>query len=288
MELNETKIFIPKGNLKIPRRNMPQVAASHLGDLFKWLKTQGVQVRKVNKPGASLKPIQKEISVQAVERLLKTADPKLNKPFLITKDGFILDGHHRWLALLQRDRKIVIPVFQINLKAKDALRILREYPRVLFKDTNNAEYNTPDNNLKLEDLEIAMSEQERFASDLQEHLEDIDPDIMTGTEYALIVEDALNNMIGAPLPEIDDSVGSFKDFITEARKKKFSDPKERILVRGFGSVRVGDLEKMVETRMKDVDKFRKNKDWRSVLATIQNTAIIPLLESLKEIQDANE
>jgi len=59
MELNETNIFIPKGNLKIPRRNMPQVDQKNLGDLFKWLKSQGVQVRRVRKPGAKLKPIQK-------------------------------------------------------------------------------------------------------------------------------------------------------------------------------------------------------------------------------------
>jgi len=207
---------------------------------------------------------------------------------LVTKDGFILDGHHRWLALLQIDKKVTIQAFELNLKAREALRILREYPRVLYKDKNNAEYNIPDPNLKLENVDMAMTEQERFITDLQEHLEGIDPDVMDGSEYALIVQNALNDMLGAPPLEEDNSIGSFKDFVTEARKKKFTDPKERFPVRGFGMVRVGELEKMFENRMKDVERFRKKKDWRNVLFTVQNTAFIPLLEGLKSVQDANE
>jgi len=289
MSLNESKIFIPKGNLKIPRRNMPQVDSKHFTHLLKWLKSQGVSVRQSKAQGIKLKPIQKEINIQAVEQLMKTNDPKLRKPFLITKDGFILDGHHRWLALLQSDRKIIVDAIQINLKVKDALRILREYPRVTFKDKNNAEYNIPDPNLKLETTEMPITESERFVVTLREHLEGIDPDILDGNEYALIVQEALTEIsAGVVLNEEETPIGDFKEFFTEAKKKRFKDPKERVVVRGFGSVRVGDLEKMIETRMKEVDTFRKKKDWRNVRHLITNTAILPLLDVLKEVQDAND
>lgn len=289
MAINENQIFVPKGNLKIPRRNMPQVDEKNFGDFFKWLRTEGIQVRRVRVPGAKLKPIQKEISQQAVQQLAKSNSPKLKKPFLISKDGFILDGHHRWLAMLQIDRKVTVEAFQVGLKARDAMDVLRAYPRVLFKDKNNAEYNRPDPNMKLENADMPMTEQERLIAELNEWMKGIDPSCMDGMEYALLIKEALQDMLGDTTGVEDpESYGSFKNFVTEARKDKFGDPKMRVQVRGFGMVRIGDLTKMAESRWKEMDKFRKNGDWRSVRALINNGALLPLLDVLKEIQDANE
>ena len=44
-ELFETTIFIPQGNLNIPRRNMPQVAEEHQKEYFEYLKDHGAEVK---------------------------------------------------------------------------------------------------------------------------------------------------------------------------------------------------------------------------------------------------
>lgn len=288
MNLYENQIFVPQGNMNIPRRNMPQVDKAHFADMLVWLKSQGVSVRRVKTKAIKLKPVQKEINLQAVEQLVKSKDPKLSKPFLITRDGFILDGHHRWLALLNIDRGASIDAFELSMPAKDALAILREYPRSLYKDARNAEYNQPDHGLKLEGDEMPMTEKERFMAELQESLRGIDPSIMSGDEYAAIVTETIEDLVHPGKLANEKKYSSFREFVNEAKSKRFDDPNERIQIRGFGVVTVGIVEKMLEDRLKEVDKFRQKKDWRSVRALIQNTAIMPLLDALKEIQDANE
>lgn len=287
MELNERDIFVPKGNLNIPRRNMPQIDKAHFPDLFVWLQKQGAGVRRTKIRADTLKPIQKEINIQAVDKLIKTKDPKLKKPFLVSKDGYIIDGHHRWLALLNIDPKTTITAFEIGAGVQQSLDLLRKYPRTLYKDPHNAEYNKPDHNLRMEQTDMPLTEKERLVAELKETLRGIDPALMSGAEYAMVVESAMGELIN-PLSATSAESGSFKDFVAEAKMAKYSDPEEKLQIRGFGVVKVGELERMLESRMAEVDKFIKRKDWRNVRALIMNTAIMPMLDALKMIQDARD
>lgn len=140
-------VFIPSGNLNIDRRNMPQIAESDYKDFFEWLGQQKIFVVARKVPASGLKPIQKKISMDAVQRFIDDKHPKLDKPLLTSKDGYCLDGHHRWLAKLNIDPNSKVSVFEIQAPAKKALSVLREYPRVMFRDDNNVEYKQPDHTI---------------------------------------------------------------------------------------------------------------------------------------------
>ena len=45
---------------------------------------------------------------------------------MVSKDGYVIDGHHRWLAHYNLDRKM--PVIEINLDIEDALDKMHEFP----------------------------------------------------------------------------------------------------------------------------------------------------------------
>ena len=146
-ELNEAEIFIPKGNLGISRRDMPQIEEKDLPALIKWLKEKKVNVSRGKFPAKNLKPIQKDINIDIVKILAGDNAPKrmnIHKPVLLTKkDNYIIDGHHRWLALLERDRDSKVDAFQIDMKARDFLNLVMEFPSVVYKDPSRKVFDKP-------------------------------------------------------------------------------------------------------------------------------------------------
>lgn len=142
------KIFIPSGNMGIPRRNMPQIEDADQEDFIDFLADNGVRVSKIKIQAKKIKPIQKEIRADVVQKLLKDNSPKLIKPVIISKDHYLLDGHHRWLAVLQDDKDVEVQALQANLNMRQLLELSQKFSKVIYKDTRNKEYNSIDPSLK--------------------------------------------------------------------------------------------------------------------------------------------
>ena len=143
-EYDQSDIFIPKGNLGVERRDMPQVEEKDLPAFVKWLKTQGVGVKLGEVSAKTLKPIQKEIRSDVVKDLASKNSPKLNKPVLLTKkDNYIIDGHHRWLGKLEQDKNANVNAYQIDMKIKDFLNLAMKSDLVRYKDTSNNIFSQP-------------------------------------------------------------------------------------------------------------------------------------------------
>jgi len=143
-EFDSSDIFIPKGNLGIERRDMPQVEEKNLVEFVKWLKAQGVAVKLGKVSAKTLKPIQKEIRSDQVKDMAAKDSPKLKKPVLIAKkDNYIIDGHHRWLGRLEQDKNADVDAYQIDMKIKDFLNLAMKSSLVVYKDTSNKVYDQP-------------------------------------------------------------------------------------------------------------------------------------------------
>lgn len=142
-------IFVPKGNLGIPRRNMPQIEDSDQKEFFSYMKKNGGGVSKEKIKATLIKPIQKEIRADIVKQLVKKDSKKLQKPLIVSKDNFLLDGHHRWLALLNIDKDIEVQVVKIGLPMKKLLDLARKFPKVVYKDVNNKQFDDIDPKLKV-------------------------------------------------------------------------------------------------------------------------------------------
>ena len=131
--LSELQISIPKGNLNVPRNKMPQIKSTDVPEFITFLKDRGIKVDKKDMPVSNIKPTQKDINKEKVVALSTVKASNLKKPVIISKDFHLLDGHHRWLALLNQDPKNTIPANIVNVDIKSLLNLARDFPKTTFK-----------------------------------------------------------------------------------------------------------------------------------------------------------
>jgi hypothetical protein len=130
-------IYVPQNNLNIPREEMPQISDANKMDFVDWLEGQGIIVQYIDVPVALLRSVQDTIDLKKVQHLADTMpDVAMKKAVIISKDNYILDGHHRWLAILNRDPHQVIEAYRVNLPIKELLAITKNYRQTFYKPTS--------------------------------------------------------------------------------------------------------------------------------------------------------
>lgn len=131
MKIKELKIDKPvDDNWGIPRSQMPQIQTNDYPAFLDYLDSHGVNFVKDTVPAHSLKPIQGEFSDKGVEKAL--AKRKLDKPCIVSSDGHIIDGHHRWLAALNTKQNV--SVYRADIPAHDLLKLVNDFPKVYYKN----------------------------------------------------------------------------------------------------------------------------------------------------------
>jgi hypothetical protein len=96
--------------LQIPRHKLPQIRAVDQPELIEWLKGSGVGVTTGSVDPASLIPVQSQVSPAKIDKMI--ADDKAGlfdiaeKPVLVSRDGYLVDGHHRAIASAANGKQI--------------------------------------------------------------------------------------------------------------------------------------------------------------------------------------
>lgn len=145
------RLYIPPGNLNLPRRNMPQVLQKDFEHYLDWLKQEGVGIEETEVNGASLSPSQLDINEDKVRQLIIDNADNLNDPIIVSNDGYVIDGHHRFLAILNKSlNKHYVPInaYKMDLPIHELIKITMKYPRVKFRDVDNNFYDRPDKSVK--------------------------------------------------------------------------------------------------------------------------------------------
>lgn len=107
----------------VPRERMPQVDAADLPALFAFVERRGVAVSRCT---ASPRLFHARQRID-MERVVDMDDALLAKPVLTSRDYYILDGNHRWMAhVLSRTK---MSVMKIDLAFDDALDLLFAFPK---------------------------------------------------------------------------------------------------------------------------------------------------------------
>lgn len=149
------------GNKEIPRSEMPQLIgqpedsskASKLSkndegqvnaeELFKkQLKKDGHKINVKNIDVTKLKATQNQLvgsKIAGMLHALKTKPAKevkgIRAPIFVSKDGYILDGHHRWAALVGLDLydgkgpSVKMDVMQVDMNIKDLLKYTNDFTK---------------------------------------------------------------------------------------------------------------------------------------------------------------
>lgn len=125
-----------KGNLGIPRSKMPQIRPHAMPSFLEWIAEHDIQVKRTTKRVRDLRATQLEIDPGMIERILADGLDAIlgKKPMLASEDGFILDGHHRWAALLVRDPDARVGLLEFQTPVRNLLKLAWSFPGVEFSD----------------------------------------------------------------------------------------------------------------------------------------------------------
>jgi hypothetical protein len=107
VSISGTNLFCAESK-GIPRVKMPVIPAKQTQKFVDYLKDQGYGVKKGKEYAAHLRATQDEISgvkVAAAMKRIKDNNGKVYKRIIVSKDNYILDGHHTWAGALGVDSK---------------------------------------------------------------------------------------------------------------------------------------------------------------------------------------
>ena len=165
------KIEIPKsGNLGFKRKEMPQIEGKNIPKFLDYLKSEGVKYTEKLVDSKSLRPTQSQFNRDKIQGMIDTIDSKKQMPIMVSKDNYVIDGHHRWLAHYNLDRKM--PVIVIDLKIDDALDNMHDFPLSISRGLKEESDAGLSFEVFMEDGQCAlitrddMRELEKFADDL--------------------------------------------------------------------------------------------------------------------------
>lgn len=124
------KIRVPSYNLNISRNHMPQIRSDFVPLFKEHLKNHGISTKEKKRDPKHLKATQSEFNLDKVKNLIKNPPPHM-KPILTANDDHILDGHHRWLADLNKDEHT--DTIEFDLPILDLIQHAKNFDGVFYK-----------------------------------------------------------------------------------------------------------------------------------------------------------
>jgi hypothetical protein len=132
-KLVESTKMLPD-SLNIPRLSMPQIRRENIADFLADLKSQGVRVTMAELSVEELYPTQNEINLDKVKtKCEKFMNGECPKPFIVSKEGHILDGHHQLFALKALNPTELAKCFVVHLDIHSLLKLAHKFPKTTYK-----------------------------------------------------------------------------------------------------------------------------------------------------------
>lgn len=127
-----TELKIPPTHLNIARNLMPQIQSTDVAEFLDELRHEGIKIIKTKLPVVGLKLAQNQFNKEKVLAMMQK-DLSKSKPLIVSKDHFVIDGNHRFLAELNRNAKSKIDAIVINLNVMDLIQRARMFDKVFYK-----------------------------------------------------------------------------------------------------------------------------------------------------------
>ena len=118
-----------KARIGIHRDHMPQIPKVEYENFLKFCETKGIRVdTDINVKMELLIPVQNTFKDLDYDELKAITD--MTRPLIISRDQYIIDGHHRYLVALF-DGIHSIKCTMINLNVDEALALATEFANSL-------------------------------------------------------------------------------------------------------------------------------------------------------------
>ena len=135
-KMNELRIERPdpKDTLGVKRKDMPQIKSEDYNLFYAYLKKNGAKFTKDTMPASELRAMQKEFSDEGImKQMRKNIKQGPNtKAVIVSSDGYIMDGHHRWLVALNTGSDL--NVMRVNMPAFELYDLVNKFEKTYYKD----------------------------------------------------------------------------------------------------------------------------------------------------------
>lgn len=123
MKYLKENIEVPKIGMTFSRSLMPQI--DNHEEYIKYLDNKNISYVKQKLPTSDLKSTQMEFDKDKVAEIMNSREAA--KPIIVSNDGYILDGHHRWLADYNKDKNAKTSSIVVNLPILELMRVSKYY-----------------------------------------------------------------------------------------------------------------------------------------------------------------
>lgn len=130
------RTLVPFNGFVIGRNQMPQI--EYIDDFINFVDMQHIDCTKTSGTVGHLNPTQFEYDELKVKRIMDefVEDNKM-KPIIVSDDGYVLDGHHRYFAA--KELNVAIPYILIRLPINKLLKLAYNYMELKYDGHNNKE-----------------------------------------------------------------------------------------------------------------------------------------------------
>lgn len=171
-----TLLFGDEG-MGIARKDMPQIDAKLRPQFLSDLASKGIKTTEEDIDPKTLKPIQKEISGSRSGAIYNAYREQGEIPdqqrILISKDGYVIDGHHTWAASVAfafDNPSAKLPVYRLDISGKDALDASLEWTKSKGIEGQAMDAKAPANKARdLEPGEMLKHQSDNPAHDQLDH-----------------------------------------------------------------------------------------------------------------------
>lgn len=126
------KYYVPNADhFDIPRNEMPQIKPKYTQKYLSFLSKNKVKYEYEKILAKTLKPTQNEFNPDRIKRAMQYHDPAYK--IMISKDHYLLDGHHRWLAAYNEDNECKINTIKIYMKIEPLIELTKTFEHVSYK-----------------------------------------------------------------------------------------------------------------------------------------------------------
>lgn len=128
------------GTLGIPRSEMPQIRIAARPQFVAAMEQYGVERGVVQ--ADSLKPTQLDFDTDKTDRAKGLTDDRSDKSaVIVSSDGYVLDGHHRWMAKSAAGQDI--NVIRVNLPIRQLIGVAHNFAKAHERTVKRENYKLP-------------------------------------------------------------------------------------------------------------------------------------------------
>lgn len=131
--LNESGVVIPHdGSLGLSRSQLPQLGPKEA--FLKELDKLGIKHHPETINPRKLKASQGEFNKDIIQNIMLNPGPR-KSAIIVSKDGYVLDGHHRWIAAW--NKKEQMPCIRVDMLILDLIALVKRFTGTQYKSLDD-------------------------------------------------------------------------------------------------------------------------------------------------------